>query len=161
MAYLQKLFFAALAAVRREDALADTTLPLAVSMGEPAGIGPDLILRLYARRAELGLPPFIVFGHLEFLASRAARLGLNVKLVARTPAEAAAHFAEALPVVHVDGLVPDKPGDPTSLSGKVVMDIARFRDLFQHSGNETTPALPRFPCLCGRRAGIWPAAPRP
>ena len=29
--------------------------PLAISMGEPAGIGPDLILSLYARRAALNL----------------------------------------------------------------------------------------------------------
>jgi len=102
--------------------LADTTLPLAVSMGEPAGIGPDLILRLYARRGELGLPAFIVFGHLDFLVARAARLGLNVKLVPSTPVEAAARFGEALPVVHIEGLVPDKPGDPTALSGKVVIE---------------------------------------
>ena len=32
--------------------------PLAISMGEPAGIGPDLILQLYAQRAEYELPPF-------------------------------------------------------------------------------------------------------
>jgi 4-hydroxythreonine-4-phosphate dehydrogenase len=102
--------------------LADTTLPLAVSMGEPAGIGPDLILRLYARRAELGLAPFIVYGHHDFLAARAARLGLDVQLAASAPTEAASHFAEALPVVHIDGLVPDKPGDPTALSGKVVIE---------------------------------------
>ena len=102
--------------------MAETTQPLAVSMGEPAGIGPDLILRLHARRAELGLPPFVVFGHLDFLAARAARLGLDIRLVASTPSEAAARFAEALPVVSIDGLVPDKPGDPTPLSGKVVIE---------------------------------------
>ena len=41
-------------------------LPLAISMGEPAGIGPDLILRLYAERDSLGLPPFVVFGSRDF-----------------------------------------------------------------------------------------------
>lgn len=107
---------------RHEDAVADTTLPLAISMGEPAGIGPDLILRLYARRAELRLPPFIVFGHFDFLAARAARLGLSIRLEHSMPTEAAARFANALPVVHVEGLVPDKPGEPTALSGKVVIE---------------------------------------
>ncbi len=102
--------------------MADTNLPLAISMGEPAGIGPDLILRLYSRRAELGLPPFVVFGHLDFLRARAARLGLDVRLEPSTPARAVRDFATFLPVVPIAGLVPDKPGDPTALSGKVVIE---------------------------------------
>lgn len=100
-------------------------LPLAVSMGEPAGIGPDLILQLFSRRAELVLPPFVVFGHIDFLRTRAARLGLAIEIVASSPRDAAEHFATALPVAHVDGLVPDKPGDPSPLSGKVVIEAIR------------------------------------
>ncbi|MEO6015529.1 MAG: 4-hydroxythreonine-4-phosphate dehydrogenase PdxA [Devosia sp.] len=96
--------------------------PIAVSMGEPAGIGPDLILRLYVERAELELPPFVVFGSMAFLAARARRLGLNINFAETTIAEAAAQFPVALPVVHIDGLVPDKPGDTSPLSGKVVME---------------------------------------
>lgn len=102
--------------------MADNHLPLAVSMGEPAGIGPDLILRLYARRVEFGLPPFIVYGHIDFLRARVARLRLPVAMVESTPREARAQFAEALPIVHIEGLVPDKPGEPTALSGKVVIE---------------------------------------
>ena len=101
-------------------------LPLAITMGEPAGIGPDLIMRLYAARQQLGLPPFIVYGHVDFLKSRAERLGLKLTLAPTDPANAAAVFADAMPVAHVDGLVPDKPGDPSPLSGKVVIEaIAR------------------------------------
>jgi len=36
--------------------------PLAIRMGEPAGIGPDLIVQAAARRAQLGLPAFVVYG---------------------------------------------------------------------------------------------------
>ncbi|WP_421760362.1 4-hydroxythreonine-4-phosphate dehydrogenase PdxA [Devosia sp.] len=101
-------------------------LPLAVSMGEPAGIGPDLILRLFANRAWLNLPPFVVYGHLGFLKARAERLGLSIVFAESAPIGANEIFATALPVVHVEGLVPDKPGDPTPLSGKVVIEaIAR------------------------------------
>jgi 4-hydroxythreonine-4-phosphate dehydrogenase len=32
--------------------------PLALTMGEPAGIGPDITLAAWLRRSELGLPPF-------------------------------------------------------------------------------------------------------
>ena len=97
-------------------------LPLAVSMGEPAGIGPDLILRLFAERQDLDLPPFIVFGNLGFLAARARRLGLNINFTQTTPAAAVEQFSVALPVWHIDGLVPDKPGDTSPLSSKVVIE---------------------------------------
>jgi 4-hydroxythreonine-4-phosphate dehydrogenase len=96
--------------------------PLAVSMGEPAGIGPDLILRLYTERASLGLPPFVVYGNAGFLRSRAARLGIEVEIAATSAAFAASVFADALPVVDIDGLVPDKPGDSSPLSAKVVIE---------------------------------------
>jgi 4-hydroxythreonine-4-phosphate dehydrogenase len=91
-------------------------------MGEPAGIGPDLILRLFAERDEHDLPPFIVFGNLGFLAARARRLGLNINFTATSPAAAVEQFPVAMPVFHIDGLVPDKPGDTSPLSGKPVME---------------------------------------
>ena len=98
--------------------------PLAISMGEPAGVGPDLILALYARRAELALPAFCVFGHLEFLRARAARLGLDIA-IAPVDASGAMHsFADALPVSPVDGLVPDHPGQTSPVSaGAVIRSI--------------------------------------
>ncbi len=96
--------------------------PIAVSMGEPAGIGPDLILGLYAKRVELELPPFIVFGSMAFLAARARRLGLNINFAQTTVEQAPDQFAVALPVCHIEGLVPDKPGDTSPLSGKVVIE---------------------------------------
>jgi len=103
--------------------MSDAALPpLAISMGEPAGIGPDLILRLYAERNARDLPPFVVYGNIGFLAARARRLGLEVPFVAADPTSAAEHFASAMPVVHIDGLVPDKPGDTSPLSAKVVIE---------------------------------------
>ena len=95
-------------------------------MGEPAGIGPDLLLRLYAEREKLGLPPFIVFGHSQFLQARAKRLGLAIEMAATTPALAASVFATVLPVVDIDGLVPDHPGETSLISAQVVLhSIAR------------------------------------
>ncbi|MET3925861.1 4-hydroxythreonine-4-phosphate dehydrogenase PdxA [Devosia sp. 2618] len=95
--------------------------PLAISMGEPAGVGPDIALSLYARRAELALPAFCIFGHVEFLKLRAERLGLKLDIVKVAPEEAAAAFGEALPVVDVAGLVPDQPGEISAVSGGVVI----------------------------------------
>lgn len=95
--------------------------PLAVSMGEPAGVGPDLLLQLYARRRELDVPAFCVFGQLDFLKSRAARLGLDIAITNGEPAEAESLFADALPVVTVEGLVPDRPGQATQVSASAVI----------------------------------------
>ena len=95
--------------------------PLAISMGEPAGVGPDLILQLYARRAELALPAFCVFGNAGFLRARAARLGLDLAIEEAGPSTANDQFATALPVISVDGLVPDKPGVISPLSASTVI----------------------------------------
>ncbi len=98
--------------------------PLAISMGEPAGVGPDIILSLFARRAELALPPFCVFGEPGFFRSRAQRLGIEVDVLSVAPAETTARFADGLPVVPVEGLVPDHPGQTSPLSaGAVIRSI--------------------------------------
>ncbi len=95
--------------------------PLAITMGEPAGIGPDLLLKLYAERFERKLPPFVVFGHLDFLRARAARLGLNLQIDAVSVDEASGVFGRALPVVAIAGLVEDTPGTPSDHSASVVI----------------------------------------
>lgn len=99
--------------------------PLAVSMGEPAGIGPDLILALHAQREALKLPPFLVFGHVQFLRQRAMRLGIEVDIAETTPSEADAIFKRALPVAAIDGDVPDQPGHVHEASGRVVIEAIR------------------------------------
>ena len=54
--------------------------PLALTSGEPAGIGPDITLAAWLRRRELDLPPFYLLGDLASLAERAKTLGLAVEL---------------------------------------------------------------------------------
>ncbi len=41
--------------------------PLALTSGEPAGIGPDITLAAWLRRNELKLPPFYLLGDRDFL----------------------------------------------------------------------------------------------
>ncbi len=45
--------------------------PLALTLGEPAGIGPDITLAAWLRRNELKLPPFYLIGDRALLAQRA------------------------------------------------------------------------------------------
>ncbi|MCD7060828.1 4-hydroxythreonine-4-phosphate dehydrogenase PdxA [Pelagibacterium xiamenense] len=104
----------------------EKALPLAVSMGEPAGIGPDLILQLYADRQAHDLPVFAVYGVAEFLAARAARLGLRIDCIATDVENAAEVWAFGLPVVDLDGDVKDRPGKPDAAAAPVVIEaIAR------------------------------------
>src|SRR5688572_1511919 len=75
------------------------TQPLALTLGEPAGVGPDIALLAWTRRGELALPPFYIAGDLRFLEGRARQLGLQVPTASVAPAEAVGAFASALPVV--------------------------------------------------------------
>ncbi len=79
--------------------IAEAPLPIAVSMGDPAGIGPDITLTAWTQRIQHALPPFVLYGDPDVLAERARRLGLAVPVrPVGSPAEAAATFAAALPV---------------------------------------------------------------
>jgi 4-hydroxythreonine-4-phosphate dehydrogenase len=100
-------------------------LPLALTLGEAAGIGPDLTLGLWRRRVELDLPPFYLIGDVDFLKTRAAALGLDVPLSAVTPAEAVAAFERALPVVPLDMPVTAAPGKPDASSAPAAIASIR------------------------------------
>jgi len=91
-------------------------LPLALTIGEPAGIGPDLTLAVWRRRVELDVPAFYLIGEPDFLRSRARLLGLDVPLAVVAPAQAAAAFERALPVVPLDLAVTATPGKPDASS---------------------------------------------
>jgi 4-hydroxythreonine-4-phosphate dehydrogenase len=73
--------------------------PLAGSLGDPAGVGPELICEAWARREAERLPAFFVCGGAEVLKAAAEARGLAVDVaVVTNPAEAAAAFASRLPV---------------------------------------------------------------
>ena len=92
------------------------TLPLALTLGEPAGIGPDITLAAWSRRDELGLPPFYLLADPQLLERRAKTLGLNVPIKTVTPATAANAFATALPVVSLGLSATAEPGRPDGAS---------------------------------------------
>ncbi len=98
---------------------------LALTLGEPAGIGPDLALAIWRRRAELDLPPFYIVGDPEFLRRRAAILGLDVPIVSVTAAAAAAAFHSALPVLPLGIAVTAEPGRPDGLSAPAAVASIR------------------------------------
>ena len=90
-------------------------------MGEPGGIGPDITLAAWLRRACNAVPPFLWLGDPELLASRARRLGASVPLAPAEPEEAAAIFARALPVRSVGHGLADAPGEARPESAETVI----------------------------------------
>jgi 4-hydroxythreonine-4-phosphate dehydrogenase len=90
--------------------------PLAVTSGEPAGIGPDITLAAWLRRRDLNLPAFYILADPQCLEQRAKRLGLDVPVEVVTPANAAAAFARALPVVALGFPATASPGKPDATS---------------------------------------------
>src|SRR5262245_9966929 len=99
--------------------------PLALTLGEPAGIGPDITLAAWSRRKELALPPFYLLGDPRFIGVRAAKLGLKIQTAAVAPAEACRVFADALPIVDIAVPATAAPGLPDDSSAEVAITSIR------------------------------------
>ncbi|EFO29629.1 4-hydroxythreonine-4-phosphate dehydrogenase [Roseibium sp. TrichSKD4] len=95
--------------------------PLAVTSGEPAGIGPDITLLAWANRRKLQLPYFYIRSDVSLLTERARQLGLKVLVQECDATEANAVFDKALPVVQTGGSVEDTPGLENSVTAATVL----------------------------------------
>lgn len=74
--------------------------PLAVSLGDPAGVGPELLVEAWLHRNEASLPPFFAAGGASILTAAAQARGVNVPVTPiADPTEASAHFDSGLPVL--------------------------------------------------------------
>jgi len=98
--------------------------PLALSLGEPAGIGPEIVARAWTALRGDG-PSFVVVGDAAVLEAA----GAPVAAVSE-PAEARAVFARSVPVIHVPTAAAVTPGRPDAANAACVADwIARAVDL--------------------------------
>jgi 4-hydroxythreonine-4-phosphate dehydrogenase len=110
------------------------TAPLALTIGEPAGIGGEITLKAWLARNAAGLPPFFVLDDPQRLAHIVAALGLSVPIhPIAAPEEAAAAFVRALPVLPVALPRPTVPGKPDSGNAAAVIGaIATAADFVKH-----------------------------
>ena len=93
---------------------APTALPVAVTMGDPAGVGGDIVLRAWAEYRD-ALPPFFVIDDPGRLGALALALKLECTIqTLDTPSQTTEYFAKALPVLTVDPPLPTpaSPGKP-------------------------------------------------
>jgi 4-hydroxythreonine-4-phosphate dehydrogenase len=84
--------------------------PLAMTMGDPAGIGPELALAAWRERTADA--PFVVFAAPAVLAAAAKRAGVTAPIIETDLAGAKAAFSKGLPVLPLTNRVEDAPGRP-------------------------------------------------
>ncbi|MBN8902161.1 MAG: 4-hydroxythreonine-4-phosphate dehydrogenase PdxA, partial [Rhodospirillales bacterium] len=101
------------------DAAARVGKPLALTMGDPAGIGGELTLRAWAALRQTG-PAFVALDDPARLRALATRLGLDVPIRVVDSADAAG-FAEALPVLPVPLAAEPVPGKPDPANAAAVV----------------------------------------
>ena len=95
--------------------------PIAITVGEPAGIGPELVALLARRHRER---PFaarlVVVGDIDLLTARAARAGAPERYPRYDPA-AGAPAAGVVEVWHQPLTAPVVPGRPDPANGRAVL----------------------------------------
>ena len=99
--------------------------PLAVTLGEPAGIGPDITIAMWRRREELRLPPFYLLGDRDCIARRACALGVDLPIADVSAEDAISAFPDALPVVATGNLATADPGKPDATSAAAAVGAIR------------------------------------
>jgi len=90
--------------------------PLALTLGEAAGIGPDITLASWLARRQERLPPFYVVGDAAALTHRAGLLRIDVPIAEVDAKEAGKAFADALPVVGTGVAATAEAGRPDDTS---------------------------------------------
>lgn len=96
-----------------------TPVTLAVTAGEPAGIGPELCLQLAAEERSAGL---VVVASKPLLEARNQALGLGIVLKDWAPGDIATRAPGTLSVYHVEGLATTAAGQLDPANSAYVLD---------------------------------------
>jgi 4-hydroxythreonine-4-phosphate dehydrogenase len=99
-----------------------TALPLAITSGEPAGIGPDICLQLAQYDTA---QPLVVLADKALLQQRAAMLGLPVKLTDYVPGQRIQPARGELCVQHVPLAAPAETGQLNPANARYVLDLLK------------------------------------
>jgi 4-hydroxythreonine-4-phosphate dehydrogenase len=105
-------------------------LPLAVALGDPAGIGPEIISKAWAARETAGLAPFFAVGDVR--AIEAVWTGPVERI--ENPREAVAIFGRALPVMQVEDAGDIVPGVPSFEGARCALSALELATGMTRSG---------------------------
>jgi len=105
--------------------------PLAVSLGDPAGIGPEVVAKCWDNREQFALPPFVAIGDGH---SFAAVWDGPIEVV-DDPREAEAAFDRSLPLIQIASAATDRPGHPTIAGAHCSLDSLEIAVGLARSGS--------------------------
>lgn len=97
-------------------------LSLAVSIGDPSGIGPEIAIQAWQRRGEFRLPPFYLLADPALVAARGRRIGADIRLIETSPEKSAEAFVGGLPVVALENRLADRPGQPDAANASGIVE---------------------------------------
>jgi 4-hydroxythreonine-4-phosphate dehydrogenase len=105
------------------DRISAAVAPLAVTMGDPAGIGLEIAVKAWAGRASRPVPRFALYADPAAVTACASRFGVPLAVAeVASPRAAAAAFDTALPIVAVTLAELPKPGKPSSRNAAAVVE---------------------------------------
>lgn len=97
---------------------------VALTLGEPAGIGPEITVKAWSELCGTG-PSFALIGDRDLLAARCAELDAPEPVAIKGFDEAPAVFKDALPVLHQPLPRPSTPGKPDPDNAGAVLESIR------------------------------------
>lgn len=105
--------------------------PLAISLGDPAGIGPEVIAKCWDSRGEFGLPPFVAIGDPR---SVAAVWDGPIEVI-DDPRQADSAFDVGLPLLQLNAPKADIPGHPSVAGAHCSLDSLELAVGLARSGS--------------------------
>jgi len=92
--------------------------PLAVALGDPAGIGPEIVAKAWDARGQYGLAPFFAVGDQRSIESVWSG---PIRRIA-SPEDTAGCFDDALPLLQITDTGPINPGQPDLAGARCALD---------------------------------------
>jgi 4-hydroxythreonine-4-phosphate dehydrogenase len=105
--------------------------PLAVSLGDPAGIGPEVVAKCWDNRSAFGLPPFVAIGDPRSLTA----IWDGPIEVIEDPRDADAAFDVGLPLLPLASPQADLPGHPSVAGAHCSLDSLELAVGLARSGS--------------------------
>src|SRR5690349_516245 len=105
--------------------------PLAISLGDPAGIGPEVIAKCWDSRGDFGLPPFVAIGDPRSIS---AVWDGPIEII-DDPRQADAAFDVGLPLIQLNAADADTPGHPSVAGAHCSLDSLEIAVGLARSGS--------------------------
>ena len=97
------------------------SLPLALTQGDPSGIGPEIAIKAWLARSAT-TPPWFLLADPNHIARVAKQIGVALPIAVVEPEAAAVAFATSLPIVALQNEVKGEAGKPDSVDAAATLE---------------------------------------